>query len=119
MEQPLQQSSASSGAPAGGSRSPSRSFWIIPGVILAGGILGGLIFALGRSLPAPEQIEAISPTPGQSAVPAAMDADAKTQALGEFGSANDLTSIEGDLQATDLSGLDEELDFIGQEVTAE
>ena len=45
------------------------------------------------------------------------DADAKTVALEQVGESTELDGIEQDLNATDFSGLDSEVELMGQEIS--
>ena len=94
----------------------SQPAWVIPTVIVIGGLVAGLMWSVWMAANEP-----IPPT-NNVQVPAQtsdldQDADAKTVALEQVGESTELDGIEQDLNATDFSGLDSEVELMGQEIS--
>ncbi|MDO8558584.1 MAG: hypothetical protein Q7S09_05405 [bacterium] len=96
---------------------PNRKVrWPIAAIIIVGAIAGGLVYGIwqaGVSLPKSAPADLGQPMASPTLLP---EADEKTAALLQIGSSTEISDIEKDLQNTDLTGLDSEMNTIGSEI---
>ncbi len=87
-----------------------KKFWFLPLLlVLVVVIVGGMLWAMESGL--------ILPKPSPSPTPTAVE-DESTAALEEQGTSDEIWEIEADLNATDLSDLDKEVQDIEKELAA-
>lgn len=91
---------------------PVMKFWYVP-VILAFfvAIVGGAIFIANQRFFAPK------PSPSPSPLPSPSPVDTSITDLEEQGTSDEIEAIETDLNATDLTNIDKELDEIENELS--
>lgn len=107
-----------SGMTGGMSSQKGRPGWVIPAIIVVGGLVAGLAWTVWKAasepIPPTEHVIITSEAPSQS--DGETEEDAKTAALAEVGSSTEVDSIEQDLEATDFTGLDAEMGMMEQEM---
>lgn len=94
--------------------------WFIPVILaLVAVILVSALWVTNRNLLAPRLLLAptLTPTPTPTATPAAK-VDEDTVALEEQGTSDEISEIEADLNATDLTEIDKELTDIENELAS-
>ena len=101
-----------------------RAKWPIAAIIVVGAIVGGLVYGMWQVALEQPANTGMMPVVSRMAQPTTSPsiplteeakADEKTSALSQVGSSTEVADIEKDLQGTDLTGLDAEMNAIGSE----
>lgn len=101
-------------APEVGKRISFEKFWFIPVILaLIAIMVVGILWVTNQGLLVPKP----SPSPVPTASPSA-EVDEETTALEEQGTSDEISEIEADLNATNLSDIDKELTDIENELTS-
>lgn len=92
-----------------------KRFWFIPLILVILAILGvGIFWVYKQKLAVPKVI----PTPAPTTIPTpVVEVDTTTAALEQQGTSDEISAIEADLEATDFTEIDKELEDIEAELT--